>query len=107
MRKEKSMSASIAQTLGSMKTEAKAKASALNGRMGGRPRKDGTKPVGQSYHAAIVDNVKLESKLKGFQKKHRGLISPTIRDEVGQLLIDLADQKKEWAKQLKNEQGGL
>lgn len=92
---------------GSVKTEAKSEAARLNGRMGGRPRNDGSEPVGQSYRAAIFDSLKLEGKIKSFQKKHRGRISPIMRDKLGQLLIGLADLKKEWAKQLKIEQGGL
>jgi hypothetical protein len=86
---------------GSIKTEAKAKSSALNGRMGGRPRNDGAEPVGQSYHAAIVDSIKLENKIKSYQKKRYYLISPKLRNELDQILVDLADLKKEWAKQLK------
>jgi len=62
------MSSHVASALGSIKSEAKAEASRMNGRLGGRPRKDGATPVGQPFAVGIVGAASLSLSIKRFRQ---------------------------------------
>lgn len=92
---------------GSIKTEAKSNASRLNGALGGRPRKDGSLPVGTELATAAHSAMFLQASIKGFLGENKKLIKGDLRKALVGQSRQLAAAEKHWRQELervRNEQ---
>jgi hypothetical protein len=86
---------------GSVKTEAKAEASRANGRLGGRPRKDGTRPAGQPLTSAIVRATYLRTATGEFLRENRQVLDSESANWLKGTSTLLGRLTRQWQKELK------
>jgi len=96
----------MGKVLGSMTSDAKAEASRMNGRLGGRPRKDGKPPIGAEYAAAIQRTFKLRSAIEEFLGEGK-LLRASERRRLKGIMRELEQAANRWEieiQQLKREE---
>jgi hypothetical protein len=84
---------------GSVSSEAKAEAARLNGRLGGRPRKDGSRPAGWAFLKAIAEATELRERVQGFLKANRKRIAPESAELLKKTRADLTALALRWGRE--------
>jgi hypothetical protein len=75
----------------------------MNGRLGGRPRKDGTRPAGSQYANGIGRAGALRASLNAFLKANRAILDSANREALEGARASLAELIRKWSRDLKSE----
>ncbi len=77
----------------------------MNGRLGGRPRRDGSRPAGQVYAAAIGSANRLADLLETLVEVNKNLMAGADRGRLQSAIATLGRLQERWNKQLQDEIG--
>lgn len=89
----------LGSILGSITSDAKAEAARMNGRLGGRPRKDGTRPAGQVYAIRIFRAIQVRSAITRFARENRTVLPAEMIDELKAVATSVSEIVRRWRKQ--------